>query len=128
MWKNYLRSFIIGSSWPIFIPFFYGVANLYSPKIFNYSYQDYTFIAPVYLGLMNVIATFIGLQFKLSLSCRLLIGSIISFSTVFLITQIYETYKTEYLPNVWQHYGQIFLTHFLVFNFIIYYLELWLGS
>ena len=48
-----LKSFIVGSSFPIFFPFFYAVSQ-FDSSFFNFEYKNYTFIAPLFLGLANV--------------------------------------------------------------------------
>ena len=45
--NEYVKSFVIGSSWPVFILYFLAVAG-YGDKI-NVSYKNYTFIAPLFL-------------------------------------------------------------------------------
>ena len=125
---QYLKSFIIGSSWPVFIIFFYGTSQ-FDPKVLNYSYQSYSFTAPIYLGMMNVLATFIGNIFGFSLRQRMIVGGLISGLTIMAIIKYFQTVKFDKFDkfdNIWQHYITIFLTHLFVFNFIIYYLELFL--
>ncbi len=121
--SKYLKSFIKVSSCPAFIIFFYGTSQ-FDPEVLNYSYSSYSFTAPIYLGFMNVLATFIGNIFGLSLRERMMVGGLISGLTIMAIIKYFQTVKFEKLDNIWQHYITIFLTHLFVFNFIIYYLEL----
>ena len=51
---NLLRHFIIGGSFPVISTFYYGVYHMQPKK--NYSYFNYTLIAPLYFGLFNICA------------------------------------------------------------------------
>ncbi len=62
---GYIREFVIGSSFPVFLPHFIAVAGLDESKL-NYTYKQYTFIAPLYYGLMNVISLLLAIRLKLS--------------------------------------------------------------
>ena len=48
--KEYVKSFVIGSSWLVFILFFIAVSSYNKIKIIKYSYGDYTKEAPFLLG------------------------------------------------------------------------------
>jgi hypothetical protein len=115
---DYLRAFVIGSSFLVFLPHFIAVAGIDEAKL-NYTYKQYTFVAPLYYGLMNMISLYIALVFGLSTRQRyLLIGSlspliVISFSYFF------KTY--DYKGNEWLQYGVgLFIKHFLIWNLIVY--------
>jgi hypothetical protein len=115
---DYLRAFVIGSSFLVFLPHFIAVAGIDEAKL-NYTYKQYTFVAPLYYGLMNMISLYIALMFGLSTRQRyLLIGSlspliVISFSYFF------KTY--DYKGNEWLQYGVgLFIKHFLIWNLIVY--------
>ena len=118
---NYLKSFIIGSSFPVFSPFFYNVSKLPS-NLKNYSYVTYTFIAPLYLGLINSLATLIGQKWNLSLRQRYLIIGPLSGLLVAGIATVMKTYN--YNRQEWMnYYFRIILNHFLIFNIVIYFIE-----
>lgn len=59
---SYLKSFIVGSSAPVFFPFFYGVAELLPEKKFDY--VGYSFKAPLYFGLANALSLFLQRKFN----------------------------------------------------------------
>lgn len=117
---RYLKSFIIGSSWPVFILFFSSVSNL---KDKTYSYDFYSKIAPVYLGLMNVLSGMIAAKWHLTLRQRYLVIGVLSPLIVIIIAFVGRAYVKT--PTQWLTYAFLILTtHFLVFNVIVYYLEL----
>ena len=55
---KYLKEFILGSSYLVFLPFYYTVYNSQSKK--TYSYYQYTLAAPVWFGLWNIISLIIA--------------------------------------------------------------------
>lgn len=119
---NYLKSFVIGSSFPVFAPFFYSVSQLPS-NVKNYSYASYTLIAPLYLGIINILATLIGQKWNLSLRQRYLIIGPLSGLFVAFIATVMNTYN--YNRQEWiSYYQRIIFNHFLIFNIVIYFIEL----
>jgi len=58
-----LKSFAIGSSGPVFLPFFYGVTQLPEKK---FSLKSYMFRAPLYFGVANILRIYLKHKFKLS--------------------------------------------------------------
>jgi len=120
-WKHYLRSFVIGSSYLVFFPYFFTVSSI-DKSILNYTYEDYTFIAPVYLGLINTFSLFIANQYNLTRRMRYILFGSISPIFVSSISFMLNTYN--YSTTEWTHYViSLFFKHFLVFNIIIYSLD-----
>ena len=60
---KYLKQFVIGSSYLIFLPFFLLVKNSLPEK--TYSYYTYTITAPVYFGVWNVLSLVLAEYFGL---------------------------------------------------------------
>lgn len=119
---GYLKSFIIGSSWFVFVLFFISVMKI-SNKIKNYSYESYTIIAPLYLGLMNAFSLYLARTFNLTLRQRYILIGLISPIIVIIFARITNSYN--FSPNQWySYYLRITIKHFLIFNIIVYYLEL----
>ncbi len=116
--NEYLLAFIIGASWPVSLLFFLVATRIKK----NYRYDHYTFIAPVYLGAMNMLSLWIAKKFNLSLRMRYIVIGIISplISLTFGITaKIYD--KT---PQEWFKYAIMLITkHFVIFNIIVYEIE-----
>ena len=119
--NNYLRSFIIGSSLPVFISFFLRVATL-DNKIKNYSYKSYSIIAPLYLGLMNMISLCLTANYNIPLRRRLIIIGIISPIIVILFAKLIGSYN--FTRDEWIKYSiKLLIKHFLIYNTVIYFLE-----
>lgn len=119
---NYLREFVIGASWPVFIFFFLGVLN---SKNINYTYGQYTLIAPPFLGLMNVFSKYLQNTYQLSRRGRYLLIGVLSPLIVSSIAFLLQTYN--YTPQEWISYAlRLIVFHFLIFNLIIYNLDLYI--
>ncbi len=117
--NDYLKSFIIGSSFPVVMLFFILVARL---KNKNYSYETYTIVAPLYLGLMNMLSLAIARKYTLSLRMRYIVIGIISPLVVITIARSLRVYN--YNSREWSRYAmRVIIEHFLVFNVIVYGLE-----
>ena len=111
---KYLKEFILGSSFIIFAPFYY---TFY--KIKKESYYNYTFIAPLWFGIWNVISLIISEKFNLSIRSRYIIISFISYLTVISYATYSEYYKFK--KKDWCRYYIIMLiTYLLVWNVVIY--------
>jgi len=121
--NGYLKSFIIGSSWPVVMLFFLLVSKL---KNKNYSYEAYTMIAPVYLGLMNMLSLCIARKYKLSLRMRYVVIGILSPLIIIAIATSQGAYN--FTDKEWARYAmRVIIEHFFVFNVIVYSLEVWLS-
>lgn len=124
---DYLRSFTIGSSGPVFLQHL-ALLSLVPEGSFGFSYKFYSIILPLYYGLMNVLALRLGKSYNLSLGTRLFVISIISI--VFVVNLNYNFSRKHYKPykdydrNEWIRY--IFRNgarHLVVFNLIVYFFE-----
>ncbi len=124
---DYLRSFIIGSSGLVFVQHLI-LLSLAPESHFDYSYKIYSINTPLYYGLMNMLALYIGKTFNLSLKMRLFVTSIISVIYIvslsyFVSSKLYKPYK-EYDNKDWIRYIlRNGARHLVAFNVIIYFLE-----
>ena len=117
---KYLKAFVIGSSYFVFLPFFYTVNNNQNKK--NYSYYEYTLVAPIWLGLWNVISLIVAEYFGLSSRQRFLTISIISALCIMAIAFYFNSYNftsTEWI----KYFFYIFIKYLLVWNIVIFYLD-----
>lgn len=121
MTNEYLRAFVIGSSCFVFLPYFYIVSN-FDKKHFNFDYKIYTYLAPVVLGLMNLISLILSKKFNISHNNRFLYASII-FPTLVLFAVIFFNIYNYNIYNWILHIINLYLLYFIVFNYIIYYLD-----
>lgn len=117
---TYLKEFILGSSYFVFLPFFYIVKN--SQKERNYSYYHYTLVAPLWFGLWNIISLIIAEYFGLSKRLRFLLISIISYISILLFVSYFQTYKMS--PHEWRkYYISQLVRYLLIWNIVIFYLD-----
>ena len=115
---KYLREFIIGSSFPVVAVFYHMVYNHQPNK--KYSYYHYTFLAPIWFGIWNIISLFIAEKYGLTNRMRFLIVSFLSLFSIYLIAQNYYE-KTQEEWNY--YYTQQFIKYMIIWNLIIYNLE-----
>jgi len=122
MTNQYLRAFVIGSSFFVFIPYFLAVKYLSDNKFTNYSYENYTLYAPIGLGLYNIFALYIASKFNLTKRNTYFIISIIAPTLVAI--GVYTCKAYNYTINQWfNHIWKLYLIYFIVFNFVLYYLD-----
>ena len=127
--KEYLKSFIIGSSFPSFIIFFIAVSYflLYLQTGLMKNYHRYSILAPLGIGLMSLLAKYIHLNYNMKLKDTYLIISLISALFISSFITIIKTYNFEIKSRrgIIQ-YLLIFTGHLLVYNKIIYPLDVYL--
>jgi len=121
MLNEYLRAFVIGSSFPVFVPFFYSVSRFEKEK-FNFNYEAYTFLAPPSLGFMNVVSLFLANQLNINKNLRFLLTSLIA-PTLVLFTVIFFNIYNYTFEDWVSHIVQLYLLYFIVVNVIIYNLD-----
>ena len=121
MKNEYLRAFVIGSSAFIILPFFYEVSN-FDPNKFNYNYVSYTFVAPIGLGLMNVVSLFLATQLNFSKRIRFLLTSLIAPTIVLTFVRLNDIYN--YTLEEWlNHIFKTYMFYFIIVNVILYGLD-----
>jgi len=121
MRNEYLRAFVIGSSFLVFLPYFFVVANFKKEKV-NFNYTYYTFIAPFALGLMNVISLLFANQFNLSKRNRFVLISIVAPTLVMMFIIIFKIYN--YTTTEWiKHIVNLYIFYFFIWNLVVYNLD-----
>jgi len=121
MKNEYLRAFVIGSSFLVFLPYFFAVSR-FKPKYFNFSYIPYTFLAPIALGMMNVFSLFIANKLHLSKENRFLFISLLAPTLVLFTIVFFKIYN--YTIQEWTHHTvQLYILYFCVWNFVVYNLD-----
>jgi hypothetical protein len=121
MGNEYLRAFVIGSSFLVFLPYFFVVSR-YKKSDFNYNYTSYTFLAPVVLGLMNVASLIIANQFNLSKRYRYLLVSILAPTLVMITVTVFKVYNYTFHGKI-SYCVQLYLLYFIVWNFVVFNLD-----
>lgn len=122
-YTEYLRSFVIGSSFPVFFLWFLRVRNI---KKKSWTYENYSLINPFYFGMMNMISLYLSKKYKeleWDLRKRLIVIGIISPLLVSTLTTIFNFYSFTNVSQYLMYYLKIFIWHFFTYNFIIYNLE-----
>ena len=121
MGNDYLTAFVIGSSCLVFLLFF-GAVSQFDKSFFNYDYVSYTFLAPVALGLMNVVSLWFAKRYRLSPSERFLSTSMLAPTLVLITVAMFDIYN--YTTADWIHHIlKVYLVYFVVWNVIVYNLD-----
>ena len=129
---DYLKAFTIGTSGPVWVQHI-ALLALTNSNYYDYSFKGYSLIAPIYYGLMTMIALYIGKTFHYSLQKRLFITSIISICLVVSLMynvsrKYYKPYK-NYTTNEWFAYIlRNGARHLINFNLIIYYITFYFSK
>ena len=117
---KYLREFVIGSSYCVFILHFIEV---YHNKNKNYTYGAYTFLAPIWLGVWNVISLMIAEKYGLNRRERYLLVSLIAVFSIINIVFCFNTYKFIDTKSSRRYIFGIILKYLFIWNVIVYYLD-----
>ena len=121
MSNEYLRAFVVGSSFFIIFPFFFIVSQFQKDK-YNFEYVYYTFLAPIYLGLMNVFSLYIAKTYHMTKQLRFLYTSILSPTVILFIVYYFNIYN--YTLNEWiEHIIELYLFYFVIVNFVLFLLD-----
>lgn len=118
-----LKSFVIGSSIIVMIPFLLGVMAAEQKNTTQYNYKTYSIIAPIYIGAFTVLAWWLRNWVGFSLRKSLLTVSIISPTLVVAIAYSIKAYNFTTKKEWLWYAARIYFKHFIVFNIIIYCLE-----
>ena len=118
---GYLRAFVIGSSFYVFFLFFFFVSQ-FDPKKFHYSYKNYTLIAPLFLGIMNMVALWMERTWHLTRRMKYFIVSILAplcVLTVVYLANIYTYTRADWIS----HIISMFIVYSFICNVILYELD-----
>jgi hypothetical protein len=124
---NILKSFIAGSNWFVFSPFFQGFNTLkYSYNMKNMRnvlgkfdpYYSYTIFCPIYFGIMSIISYLIHIYSGINIRLIFLIISLISASNVYLFIKLNKVYDFSD-KRWWQQYLYLILYHGFAYNVVI---------
>jgi hypothetical protein len=119
--ESYLRAFVIASGILVVFPHYIAVASA-NEETLNYTYKQYSFVSPVYYGLMNMLSLFVALSFHLSSRQRYLFIGTVSPLVVISFSYFFKTYS--YTQKEWMFYALgLFFKHFLIWNVVIYLLD-----
>lgn len=114
--NEYLKAFIIGSCYPVFVLFFIGAQTI---KDKNYDYGLYTIFAPLYLGIMNMIGLYLSTIYDFDLTTRFFITGLLSGSIVAIFATVTKSYSFENQCSWFKYYMVLILHHVLTFSIIV---------
>jgi len=117
---KYLRSFVIGSSFPVFVIWFLSYMKAENSTV---TYATYTILNPLYFGLMNMLALWLRLAYKISLRQSYIIIGLLSAFIISSLTTFFNWYGFSKTEQYLKYYLGIIISHLLTFNIIIYFLE-----
>nr|QBK87544.1 MAG: hypothetical protein LCMAC201_04550 [Marseillevirus LCMAC201] len=117
---DYIKSFVIGSSVLIVLPFY--IAVMIIPER-TFSLETYPIKVALYFGFMNILALLLGKLFNISLFKRLLLISFISVAIILGAITCNRAYIFESRKRWWLQYLLVVAGHFFTYLVIIYYLE-----
>jgi len=120
--KSYLRAFVIASTIIVVFPHYLVVSSLDKSKI-NYTYEYYSFIAPIYYGLMNMLSLYLAIKLNLNDRQRYILIGILSPIIVFLYSYNFKTYDYNTNKRWLIYFIGIFVQHFLIWNIVVYLLN-----
>ena len=122
--NEYIRAFVIGSSFFVFLPFFYVVSHFNKKKI-SFTYKFYSFLAPFALGMMNVISLVIMKKLNLTTGQRFLFMSIFASTCVLGVVLLLKTYNFSSKNEFINYVIGLYLMYFFVWNFIVQTLDMY---
>ncbi len=108
--SNYLRSFVIGTSMIVCGSFLRNVYKM-DDKTRNYSFMTYSYIVPLYFGIMNMLSLLMIDKFGLPAKYRYLFISILSAIIVILFARITNAYNFTENKQWYYYYINIFFNH-----------------
>ena len=120
--QQIIKSFVIGSSVPIVLLFYFSVLNIPDLRD-NINLKTYPIIVAIYFGTLNVVSLFIGNAFNLTLFHRLLVIDIISIILVSSFITLFKDYPWENPLRWLLQYLLIAIGHSIAFLGIINFLE-----
>jgi len=127
MFKELLKSFIIGSSVIAFFIIFIVVIYLFKIKEATFDYYRYSILAPIGIGLLSALAKIISIKYNISLKISYFIVSLLSALFVSInISRGKQAYNFKSKNRWYFQYLLIFMGHLFVYNKIIYPLDVYL--
>lgn len=120
---KYLKQFVIGSSYLVFVPFLYLLNKYEKSGFLNYGLNNYGLLAPLWWGMWNIISLILAEIFNLSLKMRFLIISIISAVTILIYARTMKVYNFTNETQWFNYYIFIIVSYLIIWNIIVYNIE-----
>ena len=116
---QYLRAFVIGSSFAVFILYFLLVMQTDQKR---YSYETYTAVAPLALGLGNALALWVSNRYGINRRKRYFLLSLIAPACVALFAFFTRAYVLT-VQGWFRYVATLYLLYFFVCNVVLYELD-----
>ena len=127
MYKELLKSFIIGSSVISYFMIFLVVIYLFKIKEATFDYYRYSILAPIGIGILSLISKFISINYNIQLKYTYFAVSILSALFVSInISRDAGAYNFKSNNRWYLQYLLIFIGHLFMYNKIIYPLDVYL--
>lgn len=120
--SEYVKDFVIGSSWPVFVLYFYAVVSI-PDNVKNYSYVNYTFMAPVVLGIFNVLGGIVARKFNLDRMSRFVLTGLVSAIGVYFYAVLVKAYNFSNMSEWLSYFIVLLLLYMVVFSIIVHGLD-----
>ena len=117
MSSEYIKAFTISSSWPVFVLYFYAVSHY--DEVRNYSFKNYVFVAPLFLGLLNMAGLFISKEYNLSRNMRFLLTGLLGATIVSIFITVTNAYNFKSNERWIEQYISIYLLYIFVFVIVV---------
>lgn len=118
---SYLRSFVIGSSLLVFGMHLLLLSRK-DPKTYGYDYRIYSIVAPLFFGVMSMLALYLRRNHGMSLRTSLMAVSVFAYAFVVWLVRNLRVYPHD--REEWLRYlGMQAVLYALVYNVILYGLE-----
>ena len=118
---EYIKRFIIGSSFFVVFPLYIIILMLKKNKI-KYDLDEYVILSPIIIGSWNVISYIIAQKLGLNLEERIMLISLISYVCAVISAKVLNAYnfsKFEWFGYVFN----VFIIYILLWNLVIYNIE-----
>lgn len=126
--SRYLLAFIIGSSWFPIVRYYLSISLIGTGKqdSRDFSYEEYSIVASLYLGLVNVFGLFLSEYFHIISPYRYFIVGTLSGIFIAIRNYIYRPYHPFTDRQYLYYVIHIIIKHIVTFGFIINMIETYL--
>lgn len=114
-----LLDFLIGSSWLVFVHFFFSVFFNIPADRKNYSDQEYAIIAPFYLGVLNMVGKLVSKSLGLKGIQTVVLTTLLSVTGVSIFVYFQNSYQdldwSQYIPRLLiKHFVSYLISDYLI--------------
>lgn len=126
-YKDLFLSFLTGSCYFVFSPFFHFVNKMVELQRLKTNYYEYTMIMPFYFGVLNVVFNLIQKLFKWSDLTRFISTAVFGIVAVISVITYFDLYN--YNKSEWiNHYLGLIAHYTVVWVILIMFFEKWLRN